>query len=46
VLAGIEVFERVLSRLDPKRAVECNFHDGDIAAKAKDIGVVKGSMKR
>lgn len=43
VLAGIEVFGKVLSRLDPEIAVECNFHDGDVVAKAKDIGVVKGS---
>ena len=44
VLAGIEVFEKVLSRLDPEIAVECNFHDGDVVAKTKDIGVVKGSI--
>ena len=45
VLAGIEVFGKVLSRLDPKIEVECNFHDGDVVAKAKDIGVVKGSIR-
>jgi len=45
VLAGIEVFGKVLSRLDPEIAVECNFHDGDVVAKAKDIGVVKGSIR-
>ncbi len=45
VLAGVEIFGKVLSRLDPKIAVECNFHDGDVVAKGKDIGVVKGSMR-
>ena len=45
VLAGIEIFGKVLSRLDPKIEVECNFHDGDVVAKGKDIGVVKGSMR-
>jgi nicotinate-nucleotide pyrophosphorylase (carboxylating) len=45
VLAGIEVFGKVLSRLDPEIAVECNFHDGDVVAKGEDIGVVKGSLR-
>lgn len=45
VLAGIEIFGKVLSRLDPEIAVECNFHDGDVVAKGKDIGVVKGSLR-
>jgi nicotinate-nucleotide pyrophosphorylase (carboxylating) len=44
VLAGIEVFGKVLSRLDPEIAVECNFQDGDIVAKGQDIGVVKGPI--
>ena len=45
VLAGIEVFGKVLSRLDPEIAVERDFHDGDTVAKGKDIGVVKGSIR-
>jgi len=44
VLAGIEIFGKVLSRLDPEIAVECNFQDGDVVANGQDVGVVKGSL--
>ena len=45
ILAGIEVFERVFSRLDPEIVVECNYHDGDMVPKGNDICIVKGSMR-
>ena len=45
ILAGIEAFERVFSRLDPEIVVECNYHDGDMVANGDDICIVKGSMR-
>ena len=45
VLAGIEVFGRVLSRLDPDIALEWNFQDGDVVPAGRDIGVVEGSLR-
>jgi nicotinate-nucleotide pyrophosphorylase (carboxylating) len=45
VLAGIEVFSRIFSRLDPEISVESNYHDGDVVPQGDDIGIVKGSMR-
>jgi nicotinate-nucleotide pyrophosphorylase (carboxylating) len=45
VLAGIEVFSRIFSRLDPEIRVESNYHDGDVVPQGDDIGIVKGSMR-
>jgi nicotinate-nucleotide pyrophosphorylase (carboxylating) len=45
VLAGIEVFGRVFSRLDPDIALEWNFQDGDAVPAGRDIGVVEGSLR-
>lgn len=45
ILAGIEVFRKVFSRLDPEIVVECNYHDGDMVRNGDDICIVKGSMR-
>jgi len=45
ILAGIEVFSRVFSRLDPEIVFECTYHDGDVIPKGVDIGTVTGSMR-
>ena len=45
ILAGIEVFSRVFSRLDPEIIVECKYHDGDVVPRGEDICIVKGSMR-
>lgn len=45
ILAGIEVFSRVFSRLDPEIIVECKYHDGDVVPRGQDICIVKGSMR-
>jgi len=45
LLAGIEVFSRVFSRLDPEIVVECTYHDGDVIPKRANIGTVTGSMR-
>jgi nicotinate-nucleotide pyrophosphorylase (carboxylating) len=45
VLAGIDVFERVLSRLDPEISVRGNFRDGDSVSGGSDIGLVEGSIR-
>jgi nicotinate-nucleotide pyrophosphorylase (carboxylating) len=45
VLAGIEIFGRVFSRLDPDIALERNFRDGDVVPAGRDIGVVEGSLR-
>lgn len=45
VLAGIDVFERVLSRLDPEISVKGNFRDGDSVPEGSDIGLVEGSIR-
>jgi len=45
ILAGIGVFSRVFSRLDPGISVECNYNDGDVVPNGDDIGIVKGSMR-
>ena len=45
VLAGIEVFGRVFSRLDPDIALEKNFQDGDMVPAGREIGIVAGSLR-
>ncbi len=45
ILAGVEVFSKVFSLLDPEIVVEYNYHDGDVVPNGKDIGIVKGSMR-
>ncbi len=45
LLAGIEVFARVFSRLDPEIVVKCLYHDGDAISTGKTIGTVTGSMR-
>lgn len=45
VLAGIEVFSRIFSHLDPEIIVESTYDDGDVVPKGKEIGTVKGSMR-
>ncbi|TET93591.1 MAG: carboxylating nicotinate-nucleotide diphosphorylase [Desulfobacteraceae bacterium] len=45
ILAGIEVFSRVFSRLDPEIVVECTYHDGDVVPNGYDIGIIRGSMR-
>ncbi len=45
VLAGIEVFDRVLSRLDPEISVRSNFRDGDVVPEGSEVGLVEGSIR-
>ncbi len=45
ILAGIEIFSRVFSRLDPEIVVEHTYHDGDVVPNGDDIGIVRGSMR-
>jgi len=45
ILAGIGVFSRVFSRLDPEIVVETKYRDGEAVSNGQDIGIVKGSMR-
>lgn len=45
ILAGIGVFSRVFSRLDPEIVVETKYRDGEAVSNGEDIGMVKGSMR-
>ena len=45
ILAGIEIFSRVFSRLDPEIVVETKYRDGEAVSNGEDIGIVKGSMR-
>jgi nicotinate-nucleotide pyrophosphorylase (carboxylating) len=45
LLAGIGIFSRVFSRLDPEIVVECTYHDGDEIPTGATIGTVTGSMR-
>ena len=45
LLAGIDIFVKVFSRLDPEIVVECTYHDGDVIPKGARIGTVTGSMR-
>lgn len=45
VLAGMEIFSRVFSLLDPGIEVESRFHDGDVVREGTYIAQLKGSMR-
>jgi nicotinate-nucleotide pyrophosphorylase (carboxylating) len=45
ILAGIEVFSRVFSVLDPGITVESQFHDGDVVRDGAWIARLKGPLK-
>ena len=45
LLAGIEIFSRVLNRLDPEITVDYTYHDGDIVPSGREICTVRGSMR-
>jgi len=45
VLAGMEIFSRVFSILDPGITVESQFHDGDMVRNGAWIALLKGSMR-
>jgi len=45
LLAGIDIFAKVFSRLDPEIVIECAYHDGDPIPKGARIGTVTGSMR-
>jgi nicotinate-nucleotide pyrophosphorylase (carboxylating) len=45
VLAGMEIFSRVFSLLDPGIEVDSKFHDGDLVRDGTYIAQVKGSMR-
>lgn len=45
MLAGIGIFSRVFSRLDPEIDVQCRYRDGDAILKGVAIGTVTGSMR-
>jgi nicotinate-nucleotide pyrophosphorylase (carboxylating) len=45
LLAGIDIFAKVFSRLDPEIVVECAYYDGDPIPKGARIGTVTGSMR-
>ena len=45
VLAGIGIFARVFSRLDPEIMLHCSYHDGDVIPSGLTIGTVTGSMR-
>jgi nicotinate-nucleotide pyrophosphorylase (carboxylating) len=45
LLAGINIFAKVFSRLDPEIVVECFYNDGDVIPSGARIGTVTGSMR-
>ena len=45
VLAGMEIFSRVFSLLDPGIEVKSKFHDGDVVRDGTSIAQLKGSMR-
>jgi nicotinate-nucleotide pyrophosphorylase (carboxylating) len=45
VLAGMEIFSRVFSILDPGITVESQFHDGEMVRDGAWIALLKGSMR-
>jgi nicotinate-nucleotide pyrophosphorylase (carboxylating) len=40
LLAGIEIFTKVFTRIDPEITVKCVYHDGDIVPSSYDIGII------
>lgn len=45
VLAGIEVFARVFTRLDPSVVVACDYNDGDLIAHGTFFATIRGPMR-
>jgi len=45
VLAGTEIFARVLLRIDAELIFTFAYHDGDMVPSGEDIGIVEGSMQ-
>lgn len=45
IIAGLEVFKRVFSLLDPKTEFEMNATDGDLVKKGDKIGTVTGDIR-
>jgi nicotinate-nucleotide pyrophosphorylase (carboxylating) len=45
VLAGIGIFSRVFSILDPEITIESQFHDSDVVRNGARIAQLKGSLK-
>ena len=45
LLAGIGIFAKVFSRLDPEIVVECFYHDGDVIPDSAHVAKVTGSMR-
>lgn len=45
VLAGLDVFKRVFTLLDPKTEFEMNFQDGDAVKNGEKIGTVTGDIR-
>lgn len=45
VLAGLDVFKRVFTLLDPKTEFEMNFKDGDAVKNGEKIGTVTGDIR-
>jgi nicotinate-nucleotide pyrophosphorylase (carboxylating) len=45
ILAGIGIFSRVFSRLDPKIVCECTYHDGAVIPHGTVMGTVTGPLR-
>ena len=45
LLAGMEIFTRVFTRIDPEISVKWIYHDGDIIPSGYDIGIIHGSLQ-
>ncbi len=45
IIAGLAVFERVFTLLDPATKVNCSVKDGDAVTKGEVIGVVTGDIR-
>ena len=45
LLAGIEIFTRVFTRIDQEITVKCVYHDGDFVPSGYDIGTIHGSLQ-
>ncbi|MBN1225965.1 MAG: carboxylating nicotinate-nucleotide diphosphorylase [Deltaproteobacteria bacterium] len=45
LLAGLEIFTRVLTRIDPDITVKWNFDDGDTVPRGHVIGTIAGSLQ-
>ncbi len=45
IIAGLAVFERVFTMLDPATVVECTARDGDAVKKGEVLGTVTGDVR-